>query len=121
MIFNTAIPTSGGGSSMGYRIDVNSDGSTIIADYNGSTLTEIATAWANDPVTDVTVVVRGASHDHPLCCHGLEYASYNESWGDLASTVRFIVFEYDQGDDRIYAYVYTLSGSGNRVSYLRVV
>lgn len=105
---------------MGYRIDVTNNNGTITADYNGSTLTEIATAWANDPATDVTVVARSTSSSYPLCCHGLENASYNETWGDIASNVRFIVFEYDQGDNRIYAYVYTLSGSGNSVKYLRI-
>lgn len=100
----------GGGGGYDYRVDVSISGSTVTANYNGSTLTEIATAVANDPATSVLVLI--PTYEEPAKGMIL-HASYLESWGDLASTLWLATLIYDNADDRFYIRYVKLSGSGN--------
>lgn len=113
--------TVGGGGSYDYRIDVTVSGSTVTADYNGSTLTEIATAIVSDPATNVLAIVSNAdvTTDIPVKASVLR-AAYNASWGDMASTVTLLSFEYDDGDDDLYARRTQLAGYGNATQTYRI-
>ncbi len=99
----------------GYRIDITISGSTVTADYNGATLTEIATAYADDPSTEILAVVHGADTYETRQAMVL-HASYDASWGDMASSLDFISFIYDQADDKYFVRRITLAGSGNSTS-----
>ena len=105
----------GGGQWYDYRIDITISGSTVTADYNGATLTEIATAYADDPSTGILAVIHGADTYETRQAMVL-YASYNTSWGDMASSLNFISFIYDQADDKYFVRRIELAGSGNSTS-----
>ena len=99
----------------GYRIDITISGSTVTTDYNGATLTEIATAYADDPSTEILAVIHGADTYETRQAMVL-HASYDASWGDMASSLDFISFIYDQADDEYFVRKITLAGSGNSTS-----
>lgn len=111
----------GGGGSYDYRIDVTVSGSTVTANYNGSTLTEIATAIVSDPATNVLAIVSNAdvATDIPVKASVLN-AAYNAGWGDMASSVTLLSFEYDNGDDRFFARRTQLAGYGNSTQKYRI-
>jgi len=106
-----------GGGGYDYRIDVSISGSTVTADYNGSTLTEIATAVANDPATSVLVLI--PTYDNPSAKGMILHASYDTDWGDIASTLWLATLMYDNADDRFYIRYVMLSGSGNSTKNYR--
>ena len=111
----------GGGGSYDYRIDVTVSGSTVTANYNGSTLTEIATAIVSDPATNVLAIVSNAdvSTDIPVKASVLN-AEYDAGWGDMASSVTLLSFNYDSGDDRFFARRTQLAGYGNSTQTYRI-
>lgn len=101
--------TVGGGGGYDYRIDVTISGSTVTADFNGASLTEIATAVTDDPATNVVIVVVVGSYT----TRGIiTYSSYNTAWGDVASNIEFVSFFYDNGDNKYYIRRTSLTGSG---------
>lgn len=104
-----------GGQWYDYRIDITINGSTVTADYNGASLTEIATAYKDDPSTGILAILHGADTYETIQAMVL-YASYNTSWGDTASRLDFISFTYDNGDDKYFVRRITLAGSGNSTS-----
>lgn len=106
---------SGGGQWYDYRIDITINGSTVTADYNGASLTEIATAYKDDPSTGILAVLHGAGTYETQQAMVL-YASYNTSWGDVASNINFISFIYDATDDKYFVRRTVLAGSGNTTS-----
>lgn len=101
-----------GGQWYDYRIDITINGSTVTADYNGASLTEIATAYKDDPSTGILAILHGAGTYETKQAMVL-YASYDTSWGDPASRLDFISFTYDNGDDEYFVRRTTLAGSGN--------
>ena len=111
----------GGGGSYDYRIDVTVSGSTVTANYNGSTLTEIATAIVSDPATNVLAIVSNAdvATDIPVKASVLN-AEYDAGWGDMASSVTLLSFNYDSGDDRFFARRTQLAGYGNSTQTYRI-
>lgn len=99
----------GGGGGYDYRIDVTIDNSTVTADFNGASLTEIATAVTDDPATNVViVVVVGIYTTRGI----ITYSSYNTHWGDIASSIEFVSFFYDNGDNKFFIRHTSLTGSG---------
>lgn len=108
----------GGGQSYDYRIDITINDSTVTADYNGATLTEIATAYADDPTTRILAIINStASSDaHETKQALVLYAKYNTSWGDMASEIDFLSFIYDTGDSKYFVRRTVLAGSGNSTS-----
>lgn len=117
----SAVGGGGGGGSYDYRIDVTIDDDTVTADYNGSTLTEIATAIVSDPATNVLAIVSNANTttDIPVKASVLN-AAYDVSWGDMASSVTLLSFKYDSGDDRLFARRTQLAGYGNSTQEYRI-
>lgn len=108
--------TVGGGGGYDYRIDVTISGSTVTADFNGASLTEIATAVTDDPATNVVIVVVVGSYT----TRGIiTYSSYNTTWGDIASEIEFVSFFYDNGDDKFFIRRTSLAGSGNSTTESR--
>ena len=100
------LPVGGG---YDYRIDVTINNSTVTADYNGASLTEIATAVTDDPATNVVIVV---VVDDYTTRGIITYSSYNTAWGDVASSIEFVSFFYDNADDKFYIRRTNLTGSG---------
>lgn len=99
----------GGGGGYDYRIDVTIDGSTVTADFNGASLTEIATAVTDDPATNVVIVVVVGSYT----TRGIiTYSSYDTHWGDIASEIEFVSFFYDNGDNKFFIRRTDLAGRG---------
>lgn len=108
--------TVGGGGGYDYRIDVTISGSTVTADFNGASLTEIATAVTDDPATNVVIVVVVGSYT----TRGIiTYSSYNTTWGDIASKIEFVSFFYDNGDNKFFIRRTSLAGSGNSTTESR--
>lgn len=107
MIFNTAIPTSRGGSSMGYRIDMTLDGTDVSnVDYNGATATEIAMAVMADPTTEVVFVIDASSNKGALCCRPcMLQAQANPAYGDISTSINAVIplwYEDTAGDRETY-------------------
>lgn len=102
-----------GGNTYDYRIDVAIEGSTVTADFNGSTLTEIAKAIKDDPATSVLAIIHRHAEAQETPQALILYASYDDTWGDVASTIKLLSFIYDSGDDKYQVRQTVLSGSGN--------
>lgn len=96
----------GGGGGKTYKISLTLNGTTVSnVDYNGSTATEIAMAVADDPTTSVVYVIDAGSDQGVLICRpSVIQASYDTTWGDIATSITAIIpvwYEFE-GDRKAY-------------------
>lgn len=86
-----------------YKISLTLNGTTVSnVDYDGSSATEIATAIADDPTTDVVFVINAGSDGGVIIARPcMIQATYNATWGDIATNI-YAVFPlwYESAGDR---------------------